>query len=144
METKRQENPDRYARLSPQPIEYMRQAMPQAEFRGFCRGNIIKYACRMGFKDSFATCAKKIEDYARWIRQSEQGKPLTWKDTDDEYYGLTDEERKEAAAIAHELMGESKDKSKRVNEFPENGKEVIGSDGRIFVFNDGRWETKEE
>ena len=141
MKTKPHEH---YARLSPQPIEYMRQAMPQAEFRGFCRGNIIKYACRMGFKDSFATCAKKIEDYARWIRQSEQGKPLTWKDTDDEYYGLTDEERKEAAAIAHELMGESKDKSKRVNEFPENGKEVIGSDGRIFVFKDGRWETKEE
>lgn len=99
---------EHYARLSPQPIEYMRQAMSAAEFRGFCRGNIIKYACRMGYKDSFATCAKKIEDYARWIRQSEQGKPLTWKDDEGEYYGLTDEERKQADDSARELTGESK------------------------------------
>ena len=144
METKRQENQDRYARLSPQPIEYMRQIMNKGEFRGFCIGNILKYVCRIGYKDTVGGNAQKIEDYARWLGENEQGKPLTWKDTDDEYYGLTDEERKEAAAIAHELMGEGKDKSKRVNEFPENGKEVIGSDGRIFVFKDGRWETKEE
>ena len=104
MKTKPHEH---HARLSPQPIEYMRQAMPQAEFRGFCRGNIIKYACRMGFKDSFATCAKKIEDYARWIRQSEQGKPLTWKDTEDEpeFYGLTAEERKTVDGMVQKMMG---------------------------------------
>lgn len=107
---------EHYARLSPQPIEYMRQAMPQAEFRGFCRGNIIKYACRMGFKDSFSTCAKKIEDYARWIRQSEQGKPLTWTDEKGEYCDITDEEREDADTIAHDLMGWRKDESERVNE----------------------------
>lgn len=107
METKRQENPDRYARLSPQPIEYMRQAMPQAEFRGFCRGNIIKYACRMGFKDSFAACAKKIEDYARWLGENERGDALTYRKerNTSETSKFTDDEKEQAKAVAQELMG---------------------------------------
>ncbi|MCI6283451.1 DUF3310 domain-containing protein [Selenomonas sp.] len=107
METKRQENPGRYARLSPQPIEYMRQIMNKGEFRGFCIGNILKYACRIGYKDTVGGNAQKIEDYARWLGENEQGKPLTWKDTKDEpeFYGLTAEERKTVDGMVQKMMG---------------------------------------
>lgn len=137
---------EHYARLSPQPIEYMRQAMSAAEFRGFCRGNIIKYACRMGYKDSFATCAKKIEDYARWIRQSEQGKPLTWKDNEGEYYGLTEGERKEAQAIAQDLMGQDKKKhDSETHTIPlrEKPQECFSPNGRVVRLDDGRLDIEE-
>lgn len=104
------ENPDRYERLSPQPIEYMQQVMSKGEFRGFCLGNIIKYACRVGYKDTIGGNAKKIEDYARWLRENEDGQPLSFqkRDTESGMEGLNEEDRAKVNGIAQELMGRKK------------------------------------
>lgn len=71
---------DHYRRLEPQPIEYMRAAMTKEEFRGFCLGNVIKYSLRFGHKDSAEKEATKIADYARWLKQNELGRKLTFCD----------------------------------------------------------------
>lgn len=68
---------DHYARLKPEPIQYMQNAMSREEFRGFLLGNIIKYSLRFGHKDEPAKEAAKIADYARWLSEHEQNKKVT-------------------------------------------------------------------
>ena len=68
---------DHYARLKPQPIEYMQKSLGTLGFRGYCLGNIIKYALRYGHKDNVEKEAAKIADYARWLYENEQGKAIT-------------------------------------------------------------------
>ena len=48
--------------------------MTPEEFQGYCKGNIIKYACRCGRKDDPLKEALKIVDYANWLVLSLQGK----------------------------------------------------------------------
>lgn len=61
-----------------QPIETMQANMTPEAFRGYLRGNIIKYTCRMGRKDGEAELkeAKKILDYAKWLVESLEGKTI--------------------------------------------------------------------
>lgn len=61
-----------------QPIETMQANMTAEAFRGYLRGNIIKYTCRMGRKDGEAELkeAKKILDYAKWLVESLEGKTI--------------------------------------------------------------------
>lgn len=61
-----------------QPIETMQANMTPEAFRGYLRGNIIKYICRMGRKDGEAELkeAKKIQDYAKWLVESLEGKTI--------------------------------------------------------------------
>lgn len=61
-----------------QPIETMQANMTPEAFRGYLRGNIIKYTCRMGRKDGEAELkeAKKIQDYAKWLVESLEGKTI--------------------------------------------------------------------
>lgn len=68
---------DHYARLKPEPIQYMQNALSREEFRGFLLGNIIKYSLRFGHKDEPAKEAAKIADYARWLSEHEQNKKVT-------------------------------------------------------------------
>ena len=56
-----------------QPIETMQANMTPEEFQGFCKGNIIKYACRCGRKDEPLKEAEKIVDYANWLVASLKG-----------------------------------------------------------------------
>ena len=46
-----------------QPIEVMEANMTPEEFRGFLRGNIIKYVCRLGRKDDEVQEVNKIIRY---------------------------------------------------------------------------------
>lgn len=50
-----------------QPIELMQAQMTKEAFIGFLRGNIIKYATRLGKKDAPEKEAKKIQTYANWL-----------------------------------------------------------------------------
>ena len=50
-----------------QPIELMQAQMAKEAFIGFLRGNIIKYAARLGKKDAPEKEAKKIQTYANWL-----------------------------------------------------------------------------
>lgn len=56
-----------------QPIETMQANMTPEEFQGFCKGCIIKYACRCGRKDEPLKEAEKIVDYAKWLVASLKG-----------------------------------------------------------------------
>ena len=57
-----------------QPIETMQANMTHAEFIGFLKGNIIKYACRCGRKDDPKKEAAKIRRYANWLVDALDGK----------------------------------------------------------------------
>lgn len=59
-----------------QPIELMQSAMSKEAFMGFLRGNIIKYACRLGKKDDVAKETTKILRYAQWLHEVAQGKKI--------------------------------------------------------------------
>lgn len=61
---------------SKQPIEIMQEVMSPEEFQGFCRGNVIKYALRLGHKDDPVKEAGKIEQYAKWLRMALEGKTI--------------------------------------------------------------------
>ena len=59
-----------------QPIEVMEANMTLEEFRGFLRGNIIKYACRLGRKDDEVQEVNKIIRYANWLKASYEGRSI--------------------------------------------------------------------
>jgi hypothetical protein len=58
---------DHYTRMSVQPWAAMQAWMTPEEFRGFLRGNALKYLARAGTKGSSAgaTAGKQREDYAK-------------------------------------------------------------------------------
>lgn len=59
-----------------QPIETMQSNMSPEAFKGFLRGNIIKYACRLGRKDDERVEATKIKRYAKWLLDAVDGKTI--------------------------------------------------------------------
>lgn len=59
-----------------QPIETMQSNMSPEAFKGFLRGNIIKYACRLGRKDDDHVEATKIKRYAKWLLDAVDGKTI--------------------------------------------------------------------
>ena len=59
-----------------QPIEVMEANMTPEEFRGFLRGNIIKYVCRLGRKDDEVQEVNKIIRYANWLKASYEGRSI--------------------------------------------------------------------
>ena len=67
---------DNHYQGSIQPIEYMQANMSPEAFQGFLRGNIIKYACRLGKKDAAEKEAQKICRYAEWLLQAVKGETI--------------------------------------------------------------------
>lgn len=59
-----------------QPIEAMQANMTPEEFIGYLKGNIIKYTCRMGKKDSPEKEAAKIARYAEWLSKATKGEKI--------------------------------------------------------------------
>lgn len=59
-----------------QPIELMQSVMSTEAFMGFLRGNIIKYACRLGKKDDVAKETTKILRYAEWLDKVAKGEKV--------------------------------------------------------------------
>lgn len=59
-----------------QPLEFMQAQMTQEEFRGFLKGNIIKYTARCGKKDDPAKEMTKVLRYAKWLKESYEGKTV--------------------------------------------------------------------
>ena len=47
-------NPDHYQVGGIETIEYLRAKLSPEEFRGYCRGNALKYLSRAGHKDDTA------------------------------------------------------------------------------------------
>ena len=78
------EKDDNHYQTRIQPIETMQANMTPEEFQGFCKGNIIKYACRCGRKDEPLKEAEKIVDYAKWLVASLKGEIINPHDDDEE------------------------------------------------------------
>nr|DAW75690.1 MAG TPA: nucelotide kinase [Caudoviricetes sp.] len=62
-------NPSYYNHSAHQPIETMEANMSVQQFVGYLRGNIIKYACRMGKKETALKDARKLAQYASWLEK---------------------------------------------------------------------------
>ena len=63
-----------------QPIEVMQASMPQQQFIGFLRGNVIKYTMRAGRKDDMRREIDKVIQYATWWRAAVDGKTIDPRD----------------------------------------------------------------
>lgn len=60
-----------YDRGGIQPIEFMLHSFTKDEFRGFLKGNIIKYTSRAGFKNGVEDL-KKAKVYLEWLVDFEE------------------------------------------------------------------------
>lgn len=65
-----------YQLLQQQPIEIMQTLFSLEEFKGFLRGNIIKYVLRYGHKDDCLKEAEKIAQYAQWLAMAERDETI--------------------------------------------------------------------
>ena len=61
-----------------QPLEIMQRIMTPEEFKGFLKGNILKYSICGGNKqgEPAEKDLGKVETYSRWLRLTEQGKTI--------------------------------------------------------------------
>lgn len=59
-----------------QPLEFMQAQLTPEEFKGFLKGNIIKYTARCGKKDDPVKELAKVLRYAAWLKQAEEGKKI--------------------------------------------------------------------
>ena len=54
-----------------EPIEYMAANFSDEEYRGFLKGNILKYISRAGKKGPAIDDLRKAEQYLRWLIELE-------------------------------------------------------------------------
>lgn len=57
---------DHYRRLTPQPVELLKRWLTPEEFKGFLRGNIIKYIARYQYKGGVQDL-EKAKQYLEWL-----------------------------------------------------------------------------
>ena len=60
-------NPNHYKAGEVECIDAIASALSPAEFRGYLRGQIIKYTWRLGLKGSAEVDAEKALWYATWL-----------------------------------------------------------------------------
>ena len=58
-------------------IDAIRSWLGDVAFVQYCRGQVIRYASRLGDKDESVKEARKLEVYARWLRETLEGKGLS-------------------------------------------------------------------
>lgn len=56
-------NPSHYKIIGQETITVIASSMTPEEWRGFCRGNVIKYRLRAGKKGDAAQCLAKADFY---------------------------------------------------------------------------------
>lgn len=65
----RQVGGSHYKDMPVEPLEVMRQVMTKDEYRGFLKGNIIKYAMRAGQKSGSDKDAEKAQHYIEFLTE---------------------------------------------------------------------------
>jgi len=65
----RQVGGSHYKDMPVEPLEVMRQVMTKDEYRGFLKGNIIKYSMRAGHKENAETDADKASHYMDFLKE---------------------------------------------------------------------------
>lgn len=63
-------HPNHYTRTKPETIDMIEAILTPEEFRGYCKGNMIKYRDRAGHKDN----AQQDYDKAKWYYMKLKGK----------------------------------------------------------------------
>jgi hypothetical protein len=66
--TKDAVNPSHYKRGDIECIDAMRASLTPEEFRGYCKGNVMKYLWRHGEKDDTVQEANKASWYLSWLQ----------------------------------------------------------------------------
>jgi Protein of unknwon function (DUF3310) len=66
---KRQVGGDHYKLMPMQPWEVMRCVLTREEFKGFLKGNVIKYSMRAGHKGSAEQDLEKAKHYAEKLAE---------------------------------------------------------------------------
>jgi hypothetical protein len=65
-----------YQQAEIQPIEIMQEYLTPEEFRGFLKGNVIKYSLRANFKGHEQVDIDKAFQYAKWLGQALRGETI--------------------------------------------------------------------
>lgn len=68
------ESPSHYNAGSIETIDYLRETMSTEEYRGFCKGNVLKYVSREGYKNGLEDL-KKAQKYLEWLIESHEKTP---------------------------------------------------------------------
>lgn len=67
-------------------IEIIKAKLTSDEFRGYLKGNILKYACRLGHKGDAHRDAEKLCYYAKWLLDVIPGKKSYTEPADQKKY----------------------------------------------------------
>jgi hypothetical protein len=70
--------PDYYKKMRVQPIEYLMIVMSPEQYKGYLKGNIIKYVSRADSKNGLDDYQKAIV-YARWLEEFERTGTIVFK-----------------------------------------------------------------
>lgn len=56
-------------------LEIWKSKLTPSEFQGLCKGNVIKYVCRAGFKNPKKEVEdlKKANQYLEWLIEAKEG-----------------------------------------------------------------------
>jgi hypothetical protein len=97
-------NPDHYKTGGIETIDYMEAKLTPEEYRGYLRGNIIKYTSRAGYKDDVLQEYKKVEWYLNRLIKHLEGadKPVKVENVDD-LAPITKKQRGYIAGLATQL-----------------------------------------
>lgn len=71
MEVNKVKRPEHYTQGGLEVITILRKKMTKDEFRGFCKGNVLKYVIRADYKNGIEDYQKAIQ-YLKWL--IEEGK----------------------------------------------------------------------
>lgn len=63
-------SPDHYKQGGLEIIDVMRKKMSKEEFRGFCKGNVLKYITRAEYKNGLEDYKKALQ-YLTWLVEAE-------------------------------------------------------------------------
>ena len=70
-------SPDHYRKGGHECIDICRAVLGDEAFVSGCRMIMLQYLWRLGEKDGSVKEARKIETYARWMKETLEGKALT-------------------------------------------------------------------
>jgi len=65
---------DHYNRGVIQPIDFMESHFTPDEYRGYLKGQVIKYISRYRYKGAPIADLAKAQTYLAWLREFEEGK----------------------------------------------------------------------
>ncbi len=117
-------------------LDIIRAKLTDEEYRGYLKGNAIKYLCRLSFKGSPERDAEKVANYAQWL--ADEMVPGTPTETDSSSQETTFQEP------ADTREGPEKSISERMEELTQAMHEPPAQPGSSQVSRDTKPEPNDE